>query len=48
MDNLLKILEPHEDEPNEIKTQPKKRDEDGVRCKGLILNALFDRLYDLF
>lgn len=47
-DNLPKIPEPSDDESDEVKANRKKREEDEVRCRGFILNALSDRLYDLF
>nr|XP_027100885.1 uncharacterized protein LOC113720045 [Coffea arabica] len=47
-DNLPKIPEPSDGESDEIKASHKKREEDEVRCRGFILNALSDRLYDLF
>ena len=42
------IPAPSDDDTDEIKAVRKKREEDEVRCRGLILNALSDRLYDLF
>lgn len=37
-----------ENEPEEIKTKRKKREEDKDRCRSFILNTLSDHLYDLF
>ena len=45
---LLVIPAPSDDDTDEIKEVRKKREEDEVRCRGFILNALSDRLYDLF
>ncbi|XP_075507514.1 uncharacterized protein LOC142544341 [Primulina tabacum] len=46
--SLPEIPAPSEEDTDEIKASRKKREEDEVRCRGYILNALSDRLYDLF
>ena len=45
---LSVIPAPSDDNTDKIKVVHKKREEDEVRCRGLILNALSNRLYDLF
>lgn len=42
------ILEPTDDDTNEVKKERKKWKEDELLCRGYILNTLFDRLYDLY
>ncbi|KAI9156320.1 hypothetical protein LWI28_004333 [Acer negundo] len=46
--NLAAILEAKDDGNAALKEQRKKRQEDELICQGHILNALFDRLYDLY
>ena len=46
--NLSTIPEPSDQDDEETIATRKKRKEDEVRCRGYILNSLFDRLYDLF
>ena len=46
--NLQPIPDPTDDDTDEIKAEQKKRNEDEVMCRGHILNALSDRLYDLY
>ncbi|KAG6503437.1 hypothetical protein ZIOFF_035750 [Zingiber officinale] len=46
--DLAPIPAPTDKDTDEIKATRKKREEDEVRCRGYILNALTDRLYDLF
>ncbi|XP_042466137.1 uncharacterized protein LOC122048665 [Zingiber officinale] len=46
--DLPPIPAPTDKDTDEIKATRKKREEDEVRCRGYILNALTDRLYDLF
>ncbi|XP_073046157.1 uncharacterized protein [Primulina eburnea] len=43
-----KIPAPSDEDTDAIKASRKKREEDEVRCRGYILNALSDRLHDLF
>ena len=47
-DDLSKIPKPSDGKFDEIKASHKKREEDEVRYRGFILNALFHRFYDLF
>lgn len=46
--NLKAIPEPTETNSEELKAERKKRQEDELICRGHILNALSDRLYDLY
>ncbi|KAG6534692.1 hypothetical protein ZIOFF_008595 [Zingiber officinale] len=46
--DLSVIPAPTDKDTDEIKATWKKQEEDEVRCRGYILNALSDRLYDLF
>ncbi|OIT06811.1 hypothetical protein A4A49_61530, partial [Nicotiana attenuata] len=46
--NLSPIPSPKDDDSEELKAQRKKREEDEIMCRGHILNALSDRLYDLY
>ena len=46
--NLPTIPEPSDKDTDEVIAARKKHNEDEVRCRGFILNALSDRLYDLF
>ena len=46
--NLKAILEPTEMNSEELKAERKKRQEDELICRGHILNALSDMLYDLY
>ena len=46
--NLPTIPEPSDKDTDEVIAARKKRNEDEVCCRGFILNALSDRLYDLF
>ena len=49
LNNDLKALEePKEDDTQEIVKERKKREEDELICRGHILNALSDILYDLY
>ncbi|XVF71415.1 hypothetical protein PTKIN_Ptkin12aG0035200 [Pterospermum kingtungense] len=45
--NLPTILEPSDDESEEVKLSRKKREEDEVRCRGYIFNALSNRLEEV-
>lgn len=46
--NLESIPEPTDKDSEELKAEWKKRQEDELICRGHILNALSDRLYDLY
>ncbi|URE45629.1 hypothetical protein MUK42_33410 [Musa troglodytarum] len=46
--NLQPIFDPIDNDTNEVKAERNKRNEDDVMCRGHILNALSDRLYDLY
>ncbi|KAK2998773.1 hypothetical protein RJ639_024661 [Escallonia herrerae] len=46
--NLPPLPEITDNDSNETKAARKKREEDELVCRGHILNALLDRLYDLF
>ncbi|URD74964.1 hypothetical protein MUK42_33800 [Musa troglodytarum] len=46
--NLQPILDPTDNDTDEVKAERKKRNEDEVMCRGHILNCLSDRLYDLY
>ncbi|KAK3010678.1 hypothetical protein RJ639_011281 [Escallonia herrerae] len=46
--NLPPLLEITDNDSDETKAARKKREEDELVCRGHILNALSDRLYDLF
>ncbi|XP_042401175.1 uncharacterized protein LOC121991231 [Zingiber officinale] len=46
--DLPTIPAPTDKDTDEIKATRKKWEEDEVQCRGYILNALTDRLYDLF
>lgn len=46
--NLPTIPEPSDKDTDEVIVARKKGNEDEVRCRGFILNALSDRLYDIF
>ncbi len=46
--NLSKLLQPTDNDSNQLKAERKKHEEDEVLCRGHILNTLSDRLYDLF
>ncbi|KAJ4973154.1 hypothetical protein NE237_006328 [Protea cynaroides] len=46
--NLKNLLEPKDDDSNQLKAERKKRINDEVLCRCHILNTLLDRLYDLF
>ncbi|KAG6508528.1 hypothetical protein ZIOFF_033902 [Zingiber officinale] len=46
--DLPPIPAPTDKDTDEIRATRKKWEEDEVRCRGYILNALTDRLYDLF
>ncbi|KAK3023546.1 hypothetical protein RJ639_044631, partial [Escallonia herrerae] len=46
--NLPPLLEITNNDSDETKAARKKREEDELVCRGHILNALSDRLYDLF
>uniref|UniRef100_A0A2N9FAK9 Zinc finger, CCHC-type n=1 Tax=Fagus sylvatica TaxID=28930 RepID=A0A2N9FAK9_FAGSY len=46
--NLSKLLEPTDEDTDQVKGERKKREEGEVVCKGHILNTLSNRLYDLF
>ncbi|KAG6525572.1 hypothetical protein ZIOFF_015534 [Zingiber officinale] len=46
--DLPTIPAPTDKDTDGIKATRKKQEEDEVRCRGYILNALTDRLYDLF
>ena len=46
--NLPTIPEPSDKDTDEVIAARKKHNEDEVRCRGFILNAISDRLYDLF
>ena len=49
LDPALALLpEPKEDDTTEVVEKRKKREEDEIICRGHILNALSDRLYDLY
>ena len=45
---LTPIPEPTNEDSDEVKAERKKRREDELICRGHILNALSDRLYDLY
>ena len=45
---LAPIPEPTNEDSDELKAERKKRREDELICRGHILNALSDRLYDLY
>ncbi|XP_050909718.1 uncharacterized protein LOC127123551 [Lathyrus oleraceus] len=45
---LAPIIEPLENESEEVKKERKKREEDELLCRGNILNTLSDHLYDLY
>ena len=45
---LAPLPEPKEDDTAEIVAKMKKREEDELICRGHILNALSNRLYDLY
>ena len=45
--NLPPIPAPKDDDSDELKAQRNKREEDEIMCRGHILNALSDRLYNL-
>ena len=45
---LAAIPEPTEEDTEERRAKRKKRQEDELICRGHILNALSDRLYDLY
>ena len=44
---LAPIPEPADEDSDELKTERKKRRDDELICRGHILNALSNRLYDL-
>ena len=46
--NLQPLAEPTPEDTDLIKEEKKKRAEDGLVCRGHILNSLTDRLYDLY
>ncbi|KAI9173357.1 hypothetical protein LWI28_000207 [Acer negundo] len=46
--NLVAIPKPKDDDNTALKEQRKKRQEDELTCRGHILNALSNRLYDLY
>ena len=46
--SLAPLPEPKEDDTIEVVAKMKKREEDELICRGHILNALFDRVYDLY
>ncbi|URD92252.1 hypothetical protein MUK42_28560 [Musa troglodytarum] len=46
--NLQSIPVPTDNDTDEVKAERKKKNEDEVMCRGHILNALSDRLYDLY
>ena len=46
--NLSKLLEPTDEDTDQVKGERKKREEGEVVCRGHILNTLSNRLYDLF
>ncbi|URD81197.1 hypothetical protein MUK42_02046 [Musa troglodytarum] len=46
--NLQSIPDLTDNDTNEVKVERKKRNEDEIMCRGHILNALLDRLYDLY
>ena len=49
LDTKLPVIPtPTDSNTNEINACHKKCEEDEVRCRGFLLNALSDRLYDLF
>ena len=45
---LALLLEPKENDTLQVVAARKKREEDELICRGHILNALSDRLYDLY
>ena len=45
---LAAIPEPTEEDTKERRAERKKRQEDELICRGHVLNALLDRLYDLY
>ena len=45
---LAPLPEPKEDDTVEVAAKMKKMEEDVLICRGHILNALSDRLYDLY
>ena len=45
---LSKLLEPTDNDSDQLKVERKKREEDEVVCRGHVLNTLSDCLYDLF
>ena len=45
---LTPLPEPKEDDMVEVVAKRKKREEDELICRGHIMNALFDRLYDFY
>ncbi|URD79449.1 hypothetical protein MUK42_34417 [Musa troglodytarum] len=46
--NLQPIPDLTDNNTDEVKVERKKRNEDEIMCRGHILNALLDRLYDLY
>ncbi|URE31779.1 hypothetical protein MUK42_35290 [Musa troglodytarum] len=46
--NLQPIPDLTDNNTDEVKAERKKRNEDEVICRGHILNALSDRLYNLY